>query len=317
MASINNADLQNYRNYVEQQRDAVFALTMTAAPSLKYFTMYPGVRGKDVLEWRDVEDLVKRWSADFNPDNDTLRRYPVIIENHFHKAELSIIPKLDFTHYKGTMMTTKMSPEEYPFIQYWLDMASRKIGQQMEFDQIFTGVENSGGNNAPDMFNGLLTTLATDQALGTPVLTAINTGAIADATVVDQFRQMADAISLRYLPLDMQMLVAPEIFNMYIRKRQSLSGFHPLDTNVENINEIMLDAVNTNIKLCKCMGMTGSQRIILTPKSNVYYAPFGSEDTNIWEFFLNHRQYDAFCDYRAGVGFMIFDPRIVYINNQA
>lgn len=317
MASINNADLQAYRNYVEQHRDAVFALTMTKAPSLQHFTMYPGVRGKDVLEWRDVEDLVKRWAAPFAPADDTLRRYPVIIENHFHKAELAIIPKLDFTHYKGTMMTTKMDPANYPFIAYWLNMASDKIAQQMEFQQIFTGDLDAGGNDAADMYNGLLTQIADDQALGSPVLTPVNTGALTAANIIDQMRAVDDAIDEKYRPQDMQFLVSPSVFKMYIRERQKVSGFHPDDNHAAQKGMIALDGVDSNIMLCSCPGMGNSQRIIATPKSNVWYAPFGENDTNIWQFETNHRQYDAWCDFRMGVGFMIFDPRILYINNQA
>lgn len=276
-----------------------------------------GVRGKDTMEWRFVEKLVKRWSAPFNPDDDTFRRIPVIIENYFHKAEFSIVPKLDFGHYRGHMMDTKMKADEYPFIAYWMEQSTFEIETEMEYDQIFTGVQNLAGDDAEDMFDGLLTIISKDQALGSPVLTAVNTGALTEANIVDQFRQVADAVQLRHLPSDMQMMVAPEVYNMYIRKRQALSGFHPLDSNAENTQEIMLDAVNTRIKLCKCNGMTGSQRIILTPKSNVYYAPFGENDMNIWAFEINHRQYDAWCDYRAGVGFLVYDPRVLYINNQA
>ena len=133
--------------------------------------------------------------------------------------------------------------------------------------------------------------------------------------IVDQIEQMDDAINEEYRTVEMAMLVAPEVFKMYRRKYRALAGFHPGNPDTDKEDEIKLDGSSTT--LISCPGMRSSQRIILTPKSNLYYAYDDPSDDSVFEMEQNHRQLDVWCDYWGGVGFLIFDPRIVYINDQA
>lgn len=312
--SINRTELAAFRAYVEKHSDEVLDLTLRGAPSLRHFTPFAGVTGELVLEWDDVADIVKPWSASFSADADLLTRYPVRLRSYFQKAEMSFIPKNDFFTYKGFLVQTKMNAKDYPYARWAMEKMATKIKTQQEFQQIFTGDKLGSPVVAADVMNGLLTLIADDQA-GTPVLTPVTTGALIAATVVDQIEQMDDAIDEEYRTQEMGMFVSPEVFKMYRRKYRSLAGFHPGNPDTDSEDTIKLDGSSTT--LISCPGMTGSQRVILTPKSNIYFAYDDPSDDSVFEMEQNHRQLDVWCDYWFGIGFLIFDPRILYINDQA
>lgn len=169
--SINRTELQAFRDYVEDHRDDILTLVLRGAPSLKYMTPFADVIGELVLEKAVIEKIVKPWSADFSAATDLIKRTPVQIRSYFQKAEISFTPKLDFFTYKGHLVKTKMNAADYPFAAWGMEQMAKKIKTQQEFDQLFTGDKLATPVNAEDVFNGLLTIIADDQALGTPVLT--------------------------------------------------------------------------------------------------------------------------------------------------
>jgi hypothetical protein len=313
--SINRAQLAAFRNYVEDHRDTILSKTLRGAPSLRHFTPYAGVKGKLILEQSTVADIVKRWAAAFEPLADRLIRKPVTVESHFHKAEAQFTPKEDLFTYKGHLVQTKQKPEDYPYAAWAMDKIAEMVKTQQEFDQIFTGDIDAGGTDAADILNGLLTLIADDLGGGSPVLTPVTTGVLASSTIVTQVEQMDDAIDEKFRTVDMAILAAPEIFKMYRRKYRELSGYHPGNPDTDAMDEIQLDGSTT--KLISCPGMRGSQRLIMTPKSNIYYAYDDPTDESVFEMEPDHRNLDVWADYWFGVGFLMFDADILYVNDQA
>jgi hypothetical protein len=194
-----------------------------------------------------------------------------------------------------------------------MDKMAQKIRTQQEFDQIFTGDAQVSPTNANEIFNGLLTLITDDQNAGTPVLTPVTTGALNAGSIIDQIEQMDDAIDEEYRTDDMKILCGPEVFKLYRRAYRAAAGFHPNNPDTDTRDEIMLDGTGT--RLVSCPGMRGSQRLICTPSSNLYVAYDDPNDTSVFEMEQNHRTLDVWCDYWLGAGFLIFDPRIVYIND--
>jgi len=313
--SINRTDLAAFRAYVEDHRDDVLQLVLRGAPSIQHFTPYSGVVGELVLEWADVNNIIKPWAASFDAAADLIDRKPIRIRSHFQKAEMQFTPKLDFFTYKGRLVQTKMDAMDYPFAQFAMEEMANKIKSQQEFQQIFTGDQVASPTDANGIYDGLLTVIADDQGLGSPVLTPVTTGALVASTIIDQIEQMDDAIDEEYRTEEMKMFVAPEIFRMYRRAYRDASGYHPGNPDTDAMDEITLDGSMTT--LVSAPGMTGSERIILTPGRNIYYAYDDPSDDSVFEMEQNHRNLDVWCDFWGGVGFLIFDPRIVYINDQA
>lgn len=312
--SIDRTELAAFRAYVEDHREDMLELVLRGFPSLLHFTRFAGVTGELVLEWADVEDIVKPWAADFEAAADLIARKPIRIRSYFQKAEMRFTPKKDFYTYKGYQVQTKMDARDYPFARWAMEKMAQKIKTQQEFQQVFTGDYNASPTTAAEMYNGLLTIVADDQLAGTPVLTPVATGVLASGTIVDQIEQMDDAINEQYKRA-MKIFCAPEIFKMYRRKYRELSGFHPQNADTDAMGVIQLDGSMT--QLVECPGMTGSQRLICTPSDNIYYAYDDPNDDSVFEMEQDHRNLDVWCDFWGGVGFLIFDPRVVYINDQA
>ncbi|MEL6142561.1 MAG: hypothetical protein AAFU67_13190 [Bacteroidota bacterium] len=313
--SVDNSELIALRNYVEKQREDVMDLTLRGFPSLKYFTTFTGVTGELLLEWRDIQKVIRPWANAFEAAADQISRHPVRIKNYFQKAELTISPKEDFSHYKGYLARTKMKASEYPFAQYAMMKAAEKVRTQMEFDQAFTGAQVDPATNATEIMDGLVTIIANDQAAGTPILTPVTTGAPTPANIIDIVELMDDSIDEEYRTNDMLLRCSPTNFRLYRRAYRAASGFHPGNPDTDAQGEITLDGSGT--KLVSCPGMRGSNRFILTPLSNTYAAFDLESDSEVWEFEDDHRNIDAWLDHWFGVGFLIFDPRILYINDQA
>lgn len=313
--SYNNADLTSYQDYVRTYRDELFQLGLVGAPSLKYFTQFSGIKGQHVITYDMISDIVKRFSLDFSVTADTYQQAPTVIYSYVQKAEIRFSPKDDFANYRGYLVKTKQDPAEYPYTRYIMEKASRKIKNQVEFQQLFTGDQNSGQNNAADIFNGLLTSIADDQALGTPTLTPVATGVLNPANIIANVEAVDDAYPLERRDENMIMMASDSVFKMYRRAYRAAANWHPNNEDTDSMNEIMLDGSTT--KLVRCPGMGTSQRLILTPERNLYAAYDQDSDMDMWEFEKDHRFIDAWCDYWFGAGFILLRPEIVTINDQA
>jgi len=313
--SINRTELEAFRPYIEDHRDTIIEMVLRGAPSLRHFTPFSGVAGELVLEWADVQDIVKPWAAAFTAAADLIDRTPVRIRSHFQKAEMQFTPKLDLLTYKGKREQTKQSAMEYPFARWAMEKMAEKIKTQQEFQQIWTGDAAVTPTTAGEMYNGLLTIIADDLAEVTPILTPITTGALTAGNIIAQVEQMDDAQNEEYRRADMAIFVSPETFRLYRRAYRLASGFHPMNPDTDQQDVIQLDGSST--QLISCPGMTGSDRMILTPKSNIYFAYNDPTDDSVFEMEQDHRQLDVWCDFWSGVGFLVFDPRIVYVNDQA
>ena len=313
--SVNRTELAAFRDYVEDHRPDILSMTLRGAPSLPYFTPFSGVVGELVLEWDDIQDVIKPWAATFDAAADLFDRNPVRIRSHFQKAEATFTPKLDLLTYKGKREQTKQSAKDYPYAKWAMEKLAKRMKTQQEFQQIWTGDQAVSPSNASEIYNGLLTLIADDLAAGTPVLTPVTTGVLASGTIIAQIEQMDDAIDEEYRTEEMAMFVAPEIFKMYRRAYRAAAGFHPDNPDTNAAMEMKIDGSSTT--LINAPGMRGSQRILLTPKTNIYYAYNDPTDDSVFEMEQDHRNLDVWCDFWGGVGFLIFDPRIIYVNDQA
>lgn len=314
--SYDSSNLVAFQDYVRTYQDDLFQLGLAGAPSMKYFMKYPGVKGEHIITYDIIADIVKRFALDFAPDADTWTQYPSTIKSVLTKAEMRVSPKQDLLNYRAYLVDTKQKAEDHPYAQYIMEKASRKLNTQIEFDQLYTGDENGGGSNAADLFNGLLTLIADDQALGTPLLTPVATGVINSANAIASFEAVDDAIpEERKNGEEWLMRVGPALFKLYRRAYRSAAGFHPNNPDTDAMNEIMIDGSTTKVVMCP--GMGSSQRIICTPKRNTYVAYDAENDTQMWEFEQDHRFVDMWCDYWFGGGFVVFHPDIIIINDQA
>lgn len=313
--SYKNSDLTAFQDYVRTYQDDLMSLGLVGAPSLKYFTPFQGIKGQHIITYDQFSDIVKRFAVAFAPDADTYTAKPATIASYATKAEIQFSPKQDFANYRAYLVKTKQKADDYPYTQYILEKASKKIQTQIEFDQLFTGDQNLGGDTAADMFTGLLTTIADDQAEITPVLTPVTTGVLTAGNIIASVEAVDDAYDLERRDENMVMLASDPVFKLYRRAYRLAAGYHPNNEDTDAMNEIMLDGSTT--KLVRCPGMGTSQRLILTPERNLYIAYDADNDAEMWEFEGDHRYMDAWCDYWFGAGFILLIPEIVVINDQA
>lgn len=312
--SVNRSELAALQAYVRVYKDEIIERTLRGAPSLSLFTPEADVRGQLIKEFDTVTDVVKRWSNDFTAGADVFNRRPVEVWSYFHKAELIFKPKTQTGTYKGTRDKVKMKGHEYPYAAWAMAKATKKVRTQMEFQQIFKGVQNAGGDNAVDMFNGLLQIIINDQAEATPKLTPFATGALTQATIIDQLEGMDDSMDEEYRDEGAIMMVAPATFRMYRRAYRDKAGYHPDNPDTDKMQSIKLDGSGTT--LISCPGMRGSERVILTHRENLYYSYDTADDYSNWEFELDKRNICAWADYWFGAGFYVLDEKLVYINDR-
>jgi hypothetical protein len=313
--SVDNSELIALRNYVEVQREDVMEMTLRGFASERHFVLYTGVTGELLMEWRDIDKVIYPWANAFSATADQVSRHPVRVKNYFQKAEMTISPKEDFRHYKGYLTSTKQDAASYPFARWAMEKAAKKANTQKEFDQVWTGDQADPATDASEIMNGLVTIVADDQAETTPILAPVTTGALNVGNIIAAVEQMDDAIDEEYRTEDYLLRVSPKNFKLYRRAYRAASGFDPMNPDTDARDEILLDGSGT--KLVSCPGMRGSDRMILTPRSNTYIAVDMESDNEVWEFQALYRDIHAYLDHWFGVGFLIFDPRILYINDQA
>jgi len=232
------------------------------------------------------------------------------------KVDLRFTPTQITTLYKsylGQVSGGKIDIYQFPFEAFIMTKIIERLRRDIHLRAVFTGVYNAAGTAAADIMDGLLTKVAADITAGNIPASNVLAGApITAVNAYDQVSALVDRVVAdpEYNSVPMVMLLSPLNMRRYNQDYQTTFGALPYNNGFE---QQIIDG--TSIRFVVEPGLTGSNRLIVTPQENFYWLVDDQSriDTLTVEYAL--RNISVMVDFNAGVEYGIAE--LIWTNDQA
>jgi hypothetical protein len=301
------AELTAYIN--GQGPDVLVKDAMTSMDSVEHVTVLE-VRGKQPLFGLTVGNNLIQPSNRTGAYNatqaiDYVQRY---LDPQAGKMDLDITPQTYYANYlarnrrAGAANAYQMSFEEFLINEVIMEQVKRHL----EKSTIWSGVRNYATKTAVGIADGFLTLVTAQVADDTADFGAyVDTGAITSSNAVDKLEEMKLAIpaELRMSPL--KCFVSPVVYDYYCADYRASYGALPYNNQ---FNKTYLEG--SEIELVPRAGMGTSQRVIITPKDNIYIGFDLASDLNQITIEKAKRVLNIMMDFSIGMNFARWDQVI-------
>jgi hypothetical protein len=267
----------------------------------KYFNVIPGVQDTYVMTEMEITEVIQPYQKGWTPKGD-VKFTPETIKARDIKVDLPLDLKDMEKKWIGYLKTNGSSPEEFPFVAYIYQRIIERIARDLNKTVIngeYAAVTPGTAGAALASFDGILKVV--EDAVTAGKITEHTTGALANATIIDQVEGMYDSLPADIKELDLVMLISPDWRRNYFRaKRADFGG----NVDYQAANPV-IDFTNT--EMWSPTYMNGSDKLIITPKENLIGVEDGINEEDDIRVQMNRRTLELMVDLKRGVGFGIID----------
>jgi hypothetical protein len=220
------------------------------------------------------------------------------------EINVKLIPKEAINSYLGKFLKKGTDPYDMPFISAIMEDILASAAHEITKLAIWKGVWNANGTSASDVCDGFLKVITDAIAAGeisTTIGNMVATGAITATNVIDKVEMIVDGIAEEWQSEQLYMYVSPKIFKWYKRAYRAIYGQNQDYAGMEKTGMIQLDGEDTY--LVREIGLSGSQRIVCTPKENAYIGVDSVSDYGTLRTELFERQIKLMGDAKLGTNF--------------
>lgn len=313
MSSIKKSDLEAYQNVARQFKEELNALVIKESPILSMITRHDNVKGELTTTNMFTKKFGRRYSEDFNPPADTVTLKPNTLKVEAGKFELKVYPQRFENSYRAYMDRGKFKDvSEFPQQAFVLGQVGKQQRKEI-LEAFFHGVKagTPADTDTLDMvIDGWLTQVAAAITATDITPTAVTGGAYTKANIVDEFETQFEALSEDYKDEELAIVCNPKLARMYMRAYRD-----DLRRGAENVREGVAELDFSRAKLIAEPAMGTSNRVIMTPLSNLEIGFDSMEDVTDWEMEKNKRALDFWSDFKFGCRFNFLQDGIVSVNN--
>lgn len=271
-SSIKVSDLTDYlEKHIAENPQLLTKALISTAPD--YFTVLTDVVDEIPLVELAVGSILQPGNKDtFDPIDDAVAFKNRIGKVRDCKVDLQIKPTQVTAMQKSWLakmarMSTPTSPYQIPFEAEITSQVMAKLQEDIRLLALYKGAYNAAGTTPATVFDGLLTKIAAEiVSTAIPAANVFTGAAITAANAIAQFEGVADKVSNQYSMSPLVCIAAPENVKFYNRNYRTTYG--TLNYNNE-FDKQVIDG--TNIEIVAEPGMAGSDRVIITPKSNLFW----------------------------------------------
>lgn len=312
MSSATYTNAESYKAYAEAFAQDLISEMFFGFATAEEATVHQNIKGRKVLTDLVIGDnLVKRYRSAHDPVADAVDFQPRVLTTHPLKVDLDFVPQDMEGSYLAEYRRQGQDPADFPFEAYIFQKIIEKIHQEIE-KGVWTAVE-TGAPGALDAMNVVFdgfNHLIEDAVTATDV-TATTTGAISASNIVTSVETVFDALADPYKMGATTCFVSPQNFIRYMRKYRTDYGKY---TNPQGMRE-QLDFANCTLRATA--GLTGSDKIIITPSSNLHIGLDDITDHNMFRMWEEGRLLKFQMDFRLGVQIGLLKDGPIAVNEQA
>lgn len=310
MSSINYNDAEAFRNYVEKKGWDLLTRMFYGFETAQLVTTHDGIKGKLVLTELILGDLFRRWSKTFNPLTNAIKFVPRELVVDAAKIDLSIYPQEFESSYLGEIRKKGQNPRDFPFEAFILEKVIAKAMEELE-DAAWQGVKTASPESTDKLnllFDGYLEIIR--KAIAATDITPVTTGVITDSNVVQSVENVFDFLHPAVKKSATMAFVSVETFTKYQRNYRSDFGKY---TDADGMRA-KLDFANCT--LVGIAGMGNSDRIIITPASNLHLGYDDINDFRNLRFNQDKRELQFWLDAKMGCQIGLLQDGMIAVNEQ-
>lgn len=322
---INFAEVPSDLSKWIKKNDKVFTGIFADGQSyLEYFRKETEVMDRWTMNNLRIADIVqpggkRTGSTSFHPTANAIKPVPRIGEVKKCKVDLLFdeedTEKLWKSYLAEVERRTKAGVyDELPYQLYFMEMIIKKAKENVHKKALYKGVFNASGSAAVDIFDGINTQAAAlITATTIPAINVFAGAAITQATAIAQFNGVVNLVPFEYMNEDFVIVCAPENWKFYSDAYVAANGTYPINPSIVTDGVKKFD--KTNWTIIPEIGLTGSDKIYVTPKENFEIGMNGEGDIENVTIEYSKRDMLVMVDFRQGVG--ISAPDFVWTNDQA
>lgn len=320
--SVNYGHAEAFQDYVRTYAEDFFTRMFYGFRTAQIALPFEGIKGEHVVTELEIgENLARRWSKTFQAVADAINPKPTKIKTVLNKVDFSIVPQEYEKSYLGQLRKKGQNPEDWPYQAYVLDKVMAKLKQEFE-TAIWKGEEEAvpaDGQYLRQTFDGYLKLIA--DAITATDITPVVTGAISAANAVESLRTMWEQVGEAEKENGVDLLMSYAHYDNYRKRYKALFGANPEETTLINnagysISGLRYELGAGNSYLIPIAGLSGSSRIIITPRENLAYGMDDPADTEMFNVERQTRELRFWMDFRMGAQILMKKDGILVVNDQ-
>jgi hypothetical protein len=296
--------------YYRQNKKTIMAKFYALEEARKMFTVISGVQDEYVLTEMEVAEMMQPYQTAWTPKG-TVSFKPEIIKARPVKVDFPFTPKALEASWIGFLKTNNSSPEEYPFVKYIYEKIIERVIRDLNsciINGVYVAPTPGTPGAAATSFNGLRKVVV--DAIAAGKITAFATGALSTANIVDKVEALCDSVDEQFKGQPLTLIMSNTWKTAYFRRKRADFGGNT-DYSAE---KTLVDFTNVEIKTPTYMN--GSNRLIISPPSNILLVEDGVNEEEKMIVQANRRELEVMMDFKRGVGFGIIEGQ-VWANDQA
>lgn len=314
-----------FRDYVERHKQEIIEQAFLTFTSADHMDHVPDNKGKVVLlKGKYAKKTIKKWKklqmSDFEQHGDLI---PVTVASYLVQHIDTYTPTQLEQSYLGERRRRGQSFEDFPFMQFFIELAAKSLAAQMEVN-IFQSAVVANSEEGDEQYDAILERLKQEVTAanltpvigGTPWLPPVGGGnaPVGSDHLINILENQYDTFPEEIKKQGVKCFMRPGLASMYNRTYRNI---HRQGATVDqNLNRMVLDASldYAPAEIIPCPGMGDSNRIVMTPRDNIYYTYDASEDDTSFNFqYLLNTLY-MWSDFRYGSGFYFYEDDLIRIN---
>lgn len=305
-----------YRDYVQDYYDTLIERAFFSPKTAARSTVHEGLKGRlTMTRLKAAAGAARAWSADFNPIVNAVDFIPRHLDVVAIKRDLSFVPQEFEGTYLGYIRQQGQNPgKDLPFEGYILNHILKLHAEEMEsawWQGVKAGSVVAGTTPMAQTFDGFLEIIK-DEITATNIAPVVTpTGAITTTNIVALLETMWNALGAGYKEGRVEIYMSWANYQKYNQGYREAYGKY-VSTNKDAT--VTLD-FSQNAILIPMPGMGASNRIVMTPATNLHIGFDAFSDTNMFEFEQNKRAMDFWMDFKTGVQIGQIDEGALIVND--
>lgn len=275
-------DVSGLSVYTDENKMDLIKKSVLEGRTIEYITVQPDIKSSATINILNSTLVGQAGACGFNPDGTTALTQRAISVTPI-KVNESICLNVLESYYTQKMMNAGSYNETIPFEQLYSEEKAEKISAMIE-DIIWKGDTAGAGNLA--LADGLLKLI---DSLGTVVDGNVDAATVIDAsTVVDIVDGMVASVPTDVINADdLVLFMGYDSYRTYAKALRDANLF--AYTGAENQGGDFIQIVpGTNVKVVAVRGLNGTNRMVLSTTSNIYFGTDLLNDAEDFKIFYSN-----------------------------
>lgn len=245
---------------------------------------------------------------------DTLNGTDRVLEIKRAKMDFLIEPEKFRTTYMQNVRKGLTDPNAIPYESFLMEMQIKKFLSEINNDTAYLGSYNGSGTTAAAIADGWGTILAA--LIAATTVTPETLGTIDNTNAVSKFQTLYRSMPEAFRNIETVLNCSYQMFDNYKDNLPSGTNIVFINTNnPEGEEQLYLLGSNKRCKIVPRTFMSGSDRVIITPKDNLVMGLGFANDVPTIEIVPALSSYKCRINYFTG--FQIADPAVIFCNEAA